>query len=57
MKISPALCEAVKIADAGKYNVLPVSCEILSALLLQFHPESIMPRNGKQMPKNFIKEI
>ncbi len=30
MKISPALCEAVKIADAGKYNVLPVSCEILS---------------------------
>ena len=30
MKISPALCEAVKIAAAGKYNVLPVSCEILS---------------------------
>ena len=30
MKILPALCEAKEIADTGKYNVLPVSCEILS---------------------------
>lgn len=30
MKISPALPEAVKIAAAGAYHVLPVSCEILS---------------------------
>ncbi len=30
MKISPTLNEAKEIAAAGKYNVLPVSCEILS---------------------------
>ena len=30
MKILPALCEVKKIAAAGTYNVLPVSCEILS---------------------------
>ena len=30
MKISPTFSEAGKIADTGKYNVLPVSCEILS---------------------------
>ena len=30
MKPSPSLAEVKKIAAAGKYNVLPVSCEILS---------------------------
>ena len=30
MKISPTLSEVRRIADTGKYNVLPVSCEILS---------------------------
>lgn len=30
MKISPNLNEVKKIASTGKYNVLPVSCEILS---------------------------
>lgn len=30
MKPSPSLEEVKKIAAAGKYNVLPVSCEILS---------------------------
>ena len=30
MKISPNLSDVKKIAAAGKYNVLPVSCEILS---------------------------
>lgn len=30
MKILPDLCEVKKIAAAGTYNVLPVSCEILS---------------------------
>ncbi|MCM1189194.1 MAG: anthranilate synthase component I family protein [bacterium] len=30
MKISPNLDEVMKIAAAGKYNILPVSCEILS---------------------------
>ena len=30
MKILPSLSEVRKIASAGKYNVLPVSCEILS---------------------------
>lgn len=30
MKISPTLSEAKEIAATGKYNVLPVSCEILS---------------------------
>lgn len=30
MKISPSMEEARKIAAAGKYKVLPVSCEILS---------------------------
>lgn len=30
MKISPTLSEAKEIATTGKYNVLPVSCEILS---------------------------
>ncbi len=30
MKISPTLSEAKEIAANGKYNVLPVSCEILS---------------------------
>ncbi len=30
MKILPALCEVKKIAATGTYNVLPVSCEILS---------------------------
>ncbi len=30
MKISPSLSEAKKIAAAGQYNVLPVSCEMLS---------------------------
>ena len=30
MKISPTFSEAGKIADTGKYNVLPVSCEFLS---------------------------
>ena len=30
MKILPALWEAKEIADTGKYNVLPVSCEIPS---------------------------
>lgn len=30
MKILPALSEVQKIAATGKYNVLPVSCEILS---------------------------
>lgn len=30
MKILPALSEIQKIAATGKYNVLPVSCEILS---------------------------
>ncbi len=30
MKISPDLCEVKKIAAAGGYDVLPVSCEILS---------------------------
>ena len=30
MKISPNLGEVQKIAATGQYNVLPVSCEILS---------------------------
>lgn len=30
MKISPALCKVKEIAATGEYNVLPVSCEILS---------------------------
>ena len=30
MKISPSISEVKKIAETGKYNVLPVSCEILS---------------------------
>ena len=30
MKISPSLAEVEKIAAAGKYSVLPVSCEMLS---------------------------
>lgn len=30
MKILPTLAEVRKIASAEKYNVLPVSCEILS---------------------------
>lgn len=30
MKISPDLCKVREIAATGKYNVLPVSCEILS---------------------------
>ena len=30
MKFSPELNEVKKIADTGKYKVLPVSCEILS---------------------------
>ncbi len=30
MEISPNLCEVMEIAATGKYNVLPVSCEILS---------------------------
>ncbi len=30
MKISPSINEVKKIADLGKYKVLPVSCEILS---------------------------
>ena len=30
MKITPNLSEVKRIASAGKYNVLPVSCEILS---------------------------
>ena len=30
MKILPTLTEVIKIASASKYNVLPVSCEILS---------------------------
>ena len=30
MKISPALSEVKKIAAAGDYTVLPVSCEFLS---------------------------
>ncbi len=30
MKISPNLSDVKKVAATGKYNVLPVSCEILS---------------------------
>ena len=30
MKISPNLSDVKEIAAAGKYNVLPVSCEILA---------------------------
>ena len=30
MKISPTLTEVKEIAKTGKYNILPVSCEILS---------------------------
>ncbi len=30
MKFSPTLSEVKKIANTGKYNVLPVSCEMLS---------------------------
>ena len=30
MKISPNFSEVKKISATGKYNILPVSCEILS---------------------------
>lgn len=30
MKISPNFSEVKNIAAAGKYNILPISCEILS---------------------------
>jgi anthranilate synthase component 1 len=30
MKISPSLNEVIQIADAGRYRVIPISCEILS---------------------------
>lgn len=30
MKISPTLTEVKEIAKTGKYDILPVSCEILS---------------------------
>lgn len=30
MEILPSLSEVRKIASAGKYNVLPLSCELLS---------------------------
>ena len=30
MKISPNFSEVKKIAAIGKYNILPISCEILS---------------------------
>ncbi len=33
MKISPSLEEVKKIAAAGSYNVVPISCEILSDIL------------------------
>ena len=32
MKISPTLTEVKEIAKTGKYDILPVSCEILSDL-------------------------
>lgn len=30
MRFSPSIDEVKKIADIGKYKVLPISCEILS---------------------------
>ncbi len=33
MKVSPDFEEVRRIAESGRYNVLPVSCEILSDIL------------------------
>ncbi len=32
MNFSPTLSEVKRIADTGRYDVLPVSCEILSTI-------------------------
>ena len=41
MKISPTLTEVKKIAKTGKYDILPVSCEILSDFITKTHKYSM----------------
>ena len=36
MKISPTLTEVKEIAKTGKYDILPVSCEILSDFIYTY---------------------
>ena len=41
MKISPTLTEVKEIAKTGKYDILPVSCEILSDFITPIEQFSV----------------
>lgn len=42
MKISPTLDEAMQLAATGKYNVIPVSCEMLSDFITPIETMKIL---------------
>lgn len=47
MKISPAFTDVEKIAISGKYDVLPVSCEILSDFITPIEAMKILKNTSK----------
>ena len=47
MNISPALSDVEKIAATGKYDVLPVSCEILSDFITPIEAIRILKNVSK----------
>ena len=62
MKISPTLTEVKEIAKTGKYDILPVSCEILSDFITPIEAMRIlreMPllKNLQPWLRNILKWI
>ena len=70
MKIQPALAEVKQIAATGKYDVVPVSCEILSDFTTPIetmrvlknvsthcYKHSALPEYKAQLPQRAARQI
>ena len=53
MKILPEFREVKKIAESGQYNVVPISCEILSDFTTPIETMKIL-KNVSKKAINFI---
>ena len=47
MTVSPAYTEVERIAETGKYDVLPVSCEVLSDFITPIEAMRILKNVSK----------